>query len=95
MEDRPMARRSKREYLQSIYARYRQSSRAEKQAILDEFMQVCGYHRKYAIWLLSRPLPSRFLKKSLQMGVYVYGPAHRQPSRRAYARTQYSPARDV
>jgi len=57
MEDRPMAQRSKREYLQSIYGRYQQSSRAEKQKILDEFMHVCGYHRKYAIGLLNRPLP--------------------------------------
>ena len=58
MEDRPMAQRSKREYLQSIYGRYQQSSRVEKQKILDEFMHVCSYHRKYAIGLLNRPLPS-------------------------------------
>lgn len=24
---------------------------------MDEFTQVCGYHRKYAFWLLNRPLP--------------------------------------
>jgi hypothetical protein len=70
-----MARRSKREYLQSIYARYRQSSRAEKQAILDEFMQVCGYHRKYAIWLLSRPLPSRTRPRQIPKRAAVYGEA--------------------
>jgi hypothetical protein len=52
-----MAQQSKREYLESIYLRYRQSSRLEKQRILDEFMRVCGYHRKYAIGLLNRPLP--------------------------------------
>jgi hypothetical protein len=57
MERRRMARQSKREYLESIYVRYRQSGRAEKQRILDEFMRVCGYHRKYAIGLLNRPLP--------------------------------------
>jgi hypothetical protein len=57
MEEQPMAQRSKREYLQSIYERYRQGSRVAKRAILDEFMQVCGYHRKYAIGLLNRPLP--------------------------------------
>jgi hypothetical protein len=56
MEDLSMAQRSKREYLQTIYTRYRQGSRAEKQKTLDEFMQVCGYHRKYAIGLLNRPL---------------------------------------
>jgi hypothetical protein len=52
-----MAQQSKREYLESIYVRYRQGSRAEKQMILNEFVSVCGYHRKYAIGLLSRPLP--------------------------------------
>jgi hypothetical protein len=57
MERRRMAQQSKREYLESIDLRYRQSSRLEKQRILDEFMRVCGYHRKYAIGLLNRPLP--------------------------------------
>jgi hypothetical protein len=57
MEQRPMGQQSKREYLESIYVRYRQSRRAEKQRILDEFMRVCGYHRKYAIGLLNRPMP--------------------------------------
>jgi hypothetical protein len=57
MERRRMAQQSKREYLESIYVRYRQSSRAEKQMILNEFVRVCGYHRKYAIGLLNRPCP--------------------------------------
>lgn len=57
MEEFSMARQSKREYLRSIYERYRQGRRAEKTAMLEEFCKVCGYNRKYAIWLLSRPLP--------------------------------------
>lgn len=52
-----MAQQSKREYLESIYVRYRQSSRAEKQMILNEFVRVCGYHRKYAMGVLNRPMP--------------------------------------
>jgi hypothetical protein len=59
MENRPMARPSKQEYLRSIQPRYRQARRAEKTAILDEFTKVCGYHRKYAIRLLHRPGPER------------------------------------
>jgi hypothetical protein len=59
MERRRMAQQSKREYLESIYVRYRHRSRAQKQRILDECMRVCGYHRKYAIGLLNRPLPER------------------------------------
>jgi hypothetical protein len=55
-KDMAMARRTKREYVASIYGRYQQARRAEKRAILDEFTKVCGYHRKSAIRLLSQPL---------------------------------------
>jgi hypothetical protein len=40
-----MSRRAKQQYLKAIHSRYQQSSRAEKQQILDEFCQACGYHR--------------------------------------------------
>jgi len=56
MEDFRMARQSKREYLRSIHERYRRARRADKTAMLEEFCKVCGYNRKYAIWLLQRPL---------------------------------------
>ncbi|MEK6526131.1 MAG: hypothetical protein AABZ22_04600 [Nitrospirota bacterium] len=64
-----MARRSKREYVQSIYHRYQQAGRAEKTTILTEFTQVCGYHRKYAIRLLNHPLAA-----SRARGARRYGP---------------------
>jgi hypothetical protein len=48
---------SKRENLTTIHSRYRKASKKAKQAILDEFCQVCGYHRKYAIRLLRRTRP--------------------------------------
>ncbi len=63
MEEFTMARRSKREYLRSIYKRYRHARRAEKRMILEEFCKVCGYNRKYAIWLLNRPLPKAAVPK--------------------------------
>jgi hypothetical protein len=47
-----MSTRAKKEYLDAICERYRWSSKKEKQSILDEFCQVCGYNRKYAIRLL-------------------------------------------
>ena len=53
-----MSRRSRRDYLQSIYARYQKASRGEKQRILDEFCANCRYHRKHAIRLLNRALPT-------------------------------------
>jgi len=63
MEGFTMARRSKREYLRSTYKRYRQAQRAEKKMMLEEFCKVCGYNRKYAIWLLNRPLPETTVRK--------------------------------
>ncbi len=70
MEEYRMARQSKREYLRSIQERYRRARRAEKTAMLEEFCKVCGYNRKYAIWLLKRPLsppkaPRRRSQRSL------------------------------
>ena len=45
MEEFTMARRSKREYLRSIYKRYRHARRAEKRMILEEFCKIYGYNR--------------------------------------------------
>src|SRR5437879_11141417 len=59
MDECGMARQSKREYWRSIYERYRGGRRTEKTAMLEEFCKVCGYNRKYAIWLLSRPLKAK------------------------------------
>ena len=59
MEEFGMARQSKREYLRSIYERYRGGRRTEKTVMLEEFCKVCGYNRKYAIGLLSCPLKAR------------------------------------
>ena len=45
----------KMEYLKKIYQRYHKSDKQEKTQILNEFCKVCGYNRKYAIWLLNEP----------------------------------------
>ena len=49
-----MSRNSKSEYLLAIWERYQRAGRQFKSKILDEFWEVCGYARKYAIALLSR-----------------------------------------
>ncbi len=49
-----MSPRSKQEYLEAIYLRYRNASRKEKSTILNEFCQNCDYHRKHAIRLLRK-----------------------------------------
>jgi len=48
-----MSQGSKRELLATIRPRYRKASKKEKQKILDEFVAVTGYHRKYAIRLMN------------------------------------------
>ena len=63
MEGFTMARRSKQKYLRSIYDRYQHAPRAQKGTMLEEFCKVCGYNRKYAIWLLNRPLPEATVRK--------------------------------
>lgn len=50
-----MSQRSRREYLERIRARYQGAGRKYKKIILDEFCEVCGYERKYAIKLVNRP----------------------------------------
>ena len=48
-----MGKQERRAYLEAIRARYRRANKAGKSVILNEFCAVCGYHRKYALRLLS------------------------------------------
>jgi len=49
-----MGRREKLAIAEAIRGRYRKASKEEKKLILNEFCQICGFHRKHAIRLLSR-----------------------------------------
>jgi hypothetical protein len=53
-----MGKKTKWEYFRAIYLRYRKASMAEKTQILEEFCEVCGYNRKYAIAKLNGPFPA-------------------------------------
>jgi len=44
-----MSPRSKEEYTEAIFKRYKKASKAIKSKILDEFCATTGYHRKSAI----------------------------------------------
>jgi hypothetical protein len=44
--------RSRREYVEAIFLRYKRASRQEKKGILDEFCATGHYHRKHAIRVL-------------------------------------------
>lgn len=46
----------KKAYFTSIQARYKAAKSPAKSIILDEFCQVCGYNRKYAIRKLAKPI---------------------------------------
>ncbi|MEK6732639.1 MAG: integrase [Candidatus Omnitrophota bacterium] len=65
-----MSPRSKHEYLEAIYLRYKRAGLKEKTAILNEFCSNCGYHRKHAIRVLNnfkrftKPKPKRRGKPS-------------------------------
>lgn len=52
-----MSRRSKNEYFESIYARYRGAAPITKSQLLDELCRACGYNRKYAIRKLNGSAP--------------------------------------
>jgi len=43
---------TRRELIEAVGERYRKSERAEKKQILDEFVELAGFHRKHAIRVL-------------------------------------------
>jgi len=49
-----MTRGSIQEYREAVRERYLRASKKEKRRILDEFVNVTGYHRKSAIRLFHR-----------------------------------------
>ena len=72
-----MSLSAKRESLARIHGRYERAGRPHKQRILDEFCATCGYHRKAALRLLNRPLPT--------------GPPRRSGPKRTYDPAQVLP----
>ena len=53
-----MSQQSKQELVKRLHPRYLQASRIEKTKILDEFVAVTGCHRKHAIRVLRKGVPS-------------------------------------
>lgn len=53
-----MSQQSKQELVKRLHPRYLQSSRIEKTKILDEFVAITGCHRKHAIRVLRKGVPS-------------------------------------
>ena len=54
-----MSLKSRMEYLECIYQRYRKATKVAKSKMLEEFCKVCKYNRKYAIRLLNAAIPDK------------------------------------
>jgi hypothetical protein len=65
-----MSQRSKRELTEAIRARYMKANKNSKEQILNEFVAVTGYHRKYAIRLLGHGPKPKGLKKAGRRKIY-------------------------
>jgi hypothetical protein len=66
-----VTRRSIEEYAEALRPRYRKASKKEKGKMLDEFIQVTGFHRKAAIRLLNQE--SRFTYGKRRGRKHKYG----------------------
>jgi hypothetical protein len=62
---------TRRELTEAVGERYRRSERSEKRQILDEFIQLTGYHRKHAIRVLCREKPPRGRSRALSDAMTV------------------------
>lgn len=51
---------ARRELIEVAGERYRKAGPAEKKQILDEFVELAGFHRKYAIRVFRRKRESAF-----------------------------------
>lgn len=72
-----MSLSAKRESLARIHGRYQRAGRSHKTKILNEFCATCGYHRKAALRLLNRPLPTAPPKRTGPK--IIYDPATVRP----------------
>jgi len=64
-----VSHKSRWEYLRRIHRRYAEADRADKSRILDEFCEVAGFHRKYALRLLNGPPPDAVPKRRRRRAV--------------------------
>lgn len=70
-----MRRQSKHELAAGWQGRYWRASREEKGRLLDEFVALTGYHRKYAMTLLRHGPPNEHARRRGAGHPIVYGPS--------------------
>jgi hypothetical protein len=71
-----MSPRSRKEYTEAIYLRYREASRNQKALLLDEFCATTGYHRKHAIRVLRKFKRFRKTKTKRAGRIPIYSQPH-------------------
>ena len=54
----PLSYQARRELVERMAPQYRAASRLQKMLLLDTFVALTGYVRKYAMWLLNHPVES-------------------------------------
>jgi hypothetical protein len=64
---------ARQELIEAVGDRYRKSERAEKKKILDEFVELAGYHRKHAIRVLRGERRSKVLAPEMAGRLYDEG----------------------
>ncbi|MDQ3022629.1 MAG: hypothetical protein M3R36_19005 [Bacteroidota bacterium] len=68
-----MSGKSKNEYLQEIYGRYKKAEKDEKQKILEEFCNVCGYNGSLKGDIpvnVSSNIPGQIHDRNFKLNVY-------------------------
>ena len=55
----PLSYQARRELVERMAPQYQATSRTQKMLLLDTFVALTGYVRKYAVWLLNHPVESR------------------------------------
>jgi len=55
----PLSYQARRELVERMAPQYQAASRTQKMLLLDTFVALTGYVRKYAVWLLNHPVESR------------------------------------
>lgn len=58
-----MSKQSREDYYKTVVRRYRNSDKKTKSLVLDEFCEVCGYNRKYAIRKLNTRKRNNYRKR--------------------------------
>ncbi len=84
--------RERKAVIKQTAARYRRSSKKQKAKILDEFVEITRYNRRYAGWILRNWGKKRYIRMESQLIEVVTG-TPRKKKRKARQRT-YGPEVD-